>query len=236
MSPKYEPLPRNGETIRLLRLRPSIDKAAPIRSELLEYSLGIAGESHRYEALSYVWGDPGVTRTIIVNEAEFRVTVNLFAALQRLRSAIVDRLLWVDAICINQDDIPEKENQIPLMRMIYGSAANVIVWLGAEAEKSNGAFNFIRLMAEVREDGIEGYDEVYDSEEESSTGDADYGGGDGGDGGGDGGDDDVEKKARYTIVLAPPKPERPVQSEDDYQAVLELLRRPWFRRIWVRLT
>ena len=235
MSPKYESLPRDGKTIRLLRLRPSIDKAAPIRSELFEYSLGIAGESHRYEALSYVWGDPGVTRTITVDEAEFRVTVNLFAALQRLRNALLDRLLWIDAICINQDDIPEKENQIPLMRMIYRSAGKVIVWLGAEAEKSDGALKFIRLMAEVREDGIEGYDDVYNSEEESSTGDDDYD--DAGDNGECGENDvsDVDKKARYTIVLAPPKPERPVQSEDDYQAVLELLWRPWFRRIWVRI-
>ncbi|KAL5360753.1 heterokaryon incompatibility protein-domain-containing protein [Aspergillus floccosus] len=135
-------------------------------------------------------------------------------------------MLWIDAVCINQADIPEKENQIQLMRMIYGYAGNVVVWLGEEADKSDDALKFIRLMAEVREDGIEGYDDVYDSEEESISGDDDGDGGEGDDTGG-------STKAQYTIVLAPKKPQRPTRSDEDHRAVLKLLRRPWFRRIWV---
>ncbi|KAI0012253.1 heterokaryon incompatibility protein-domain-containing protein [Xylariaceae sp. FL0662B] len=111
-------------------------------------------ESIRYAALSYVWGDASVTEDIIVNGTIVPVTVNLAAALKRLRNndILVDsetgdeadednnsgrpRLLplWVDAICINQNDIAERNNQVHRIKDIYGKAQSVISWLGEPDE------------------------------------------------------------------------------------------------------
>jgi hypothetical protein len=55
-----------------------------------------------FEALSYVWGDPLITRQIKLNSQPFRVTENLEAALRRLRHDDRARIMWIDAICINQ--------------------------------------------------------------------------------------------------------------------------------------
>ncbi len=61
----------------------------------------------------------------------FPVTINLKAALRALRQRKKVRVLWVDAVCINQADIPEKNVQVPLMSRLYSGADSVIVWLGA---------------------------------------------------------------------------------------------------------
>lgn len=68
----------------------------------------------KYAALSYCCGDPKSTTTIIVNDIEYAVTVNLANALQQLRSLKVARI-WVDALCINQADDEEKGHQIRYM-------------------------------------------------------------------------------------------------------------------------
>lgn len=89
-----------------------------------------------YEALSYAWGDPAVTRQIIVNERAVNVTVNLAAALRRLRRRYGDRRLWVDALCINQQDNDEKSHQVNLMKDIYAKAPKAILWLGDFSDDS----------------------------------------------------------------------------------------------------
>ncbi|KAF2248538.1 HET-domain-containing protein, partial [Trematosphaeria pertusa] len=83
-----------------------------------------------YEALSYVWGDPGAAEEIICNGQTREVTQNLQDALVRLRLRDEKRDIWVDALCINQADSTEKNHQIPLLSMIFFRARQVIVWLG----------------------------------------------------------------------------------------------------------
>ncbi|KAF1911821.1 heterokaryon incompatibility protein-domain-containing protein [Ampelomyces quisqualis] len=87
-----------------------------------------------FESLSYVWGDPSITKTITCNGHDMEVTVNLANALQRLRGQVQgsSRLVWVDALCINQSSVSEKNVQVPLMREIYSGATGVAVWLGLE--------------------------------------------------------------------------------------------------------
>jgi hypothetical protein len=95
-------------------------------------------DSPFYEAVSYVWGDETNLNTIVCNGVELSITRNLAAALYSLRhrnEAMPPRVLWVDAICINQKDTArEKEHQIPLMRRIYAEAAEVIIWLGNDSD------------------------------------------------------------------------------------------------------
>ena len=84
-----------------------------------------------FEALSYTWGRSKRNRTLIVDGHHcLHITDNLFNALRRLRSTSKTRRLWVDAVCINQDDHEEKNLQVALMGQIYHSATCVNVWLG----------------------------------------------------------------------------------------------------------
>ncbi|KAF5872490.1 putative het-domain-containing protein [Botrytis fragariae] len=142
----YSLLPANGEIIRLLRLLPSEDEAAPLHCELQDYSLRRSTtRAHLYEALSYVWGDPDITLPIFVGKKKFQVTVNLYAALLRLRDHSFERILWVDAICIDQNNNEERRQQVRIMAKIYSSAHRVIVWLGDEEEEGKGALEDIQL-------------------------------------------------------------------------------------------
>ncbi|KAH9233960.1 hypothetical protein K456DRAFT_1772342 [Colletotrichum gloeosporioides 23] len=117
--------------IRLLRLSPHEDDDAPIQCQLFEYSLAKARRkgTHLYEALSYCWGSPTQSQTVFTNEGSLQVTENLHAALLRLRDPALERIIWADAICINQDDLDEKGYQVQLMAEIYARSSCVIVWL-----------------------------------------------------------------------------------------------------------
>jgi hypothetical protein len=84
----------------------------------------------RFQALSYVWGDLKEIGRICVNGGIHEVTKNLYLALLRLRHPVMERTLWVDALCINQMDLDEKRHQIALMPGIYTKASTVIMWLG----------------------------------------------------------------------------------------------------------
>lgn len=97
----------------------------------------------RYEALSYTWGDESIRETIIVNGLRTSVTKNLHSALVNLRFTQRQRVLWVDALCINQDDTEERDNQVQKMGTIYSKASRVIVWLGEQTEESRKAFSMI---------------------------------------------------------------------------------------------
>ena len=87
-------------------------------------------EKPGYEALSYVWGDPKATVPITVNGIIVHATINLVAALRRVRSSVASRTMWVDAISINQKDLDEKTQQILIMGKIYELASSVLVFLG----------------------------------------------------------------------------------------------------------
>ncbi|KAI1102379.1 heterokaryon incompatibility protein-domain-containing protein [Jackrogersella minutella] len=128
----HQKLSNNQTHIRLLELLPG-KLEEPIKCKLAETGLnGIRS----YEALSYVWGNPNETITVSVNDATFRVTRNLHSAMLRLRDSKSSRTLWIDAICINQTDLTEKQHQIEIMREIYRQATSVILWLG-EPQESN---------------------------------------------------------------------------------------------------
>jgi len=84
-----------------------------------------------YEALSYCWGEIGDNLpTILLHGHTFEVTKNLHGALFRLRRHTEPRLLWVDAVCINQKDVQECNSQVVLMDQIYRRATSVVIWLG----------------------------------------------------------------------------------------------------------
>lgn len=99
-------LDRAQFSIRLIRLLPgSFDD--PIRCKLFRKTL--CG-SPPFEALSYTWGDSTDRRPATVNGIEISITKNLAEALRNLRHAEKERIMWADALCINQKDIPERNS------------------------------------------------------------------------------------------------------------------------------
>lgn len=129
----YSPL-ASENSIRLITIQP----------ETSAYGLLICTLSHvefgsrpSYEALSYTWGDNLDHRPIILDGRPFYVGINLFDALHYLRRDDQKKTVWADAICINQDDIPERSAQIQIMPHIYTRADTVIVWLGDEIASQN---------------------------------------------------------------------------------------------------
>jgi hypothetical protein len=93
-----------------------------------------------YDALSYVWGDEKNPDFIDLCESRFPVTRNLAEVLRHLRFPNSERMLWVDALCINQKDEKEKKAQVYSMHRIYNLARSVIAWLGPSNEDSRLAF------------------------------------------------------------------------------------------------
>ncbi|KAI1123474.1 heterokaryon incompatibility protein-domain-containing protein [Nemania abortiva] len=158
---------KRKQQIRLVTLAPGAPDD-PIRCQLSRHSL--ESEDGRFEALSYCWGplDDTVTMTLChedqppsqssssssgddghaerwsphPREQTFNITKNLDQALRHLRDAAAPRTLWVDALCINQGSIRERNYAIAFMADVYARAADVVIYLGAErsGSASFGAF------------------------------------------------------------------------------------------------
>ncbi|KAL8957983.1 MAG: hypothetical protein Q9193_004870 [Seirophora villosa] len=125
---RYPPLPAEGWT-RVLELYPG--------SGHLSCSLAnkkIDDQTLHFEALSYVWGSdpPEKDVSITCNACTLSIRPNLASALSHIRRHSLPRLLWVDAICINQEDAHERSLQVQRMGDIYSSATSVLVWLGED--------------------------------------------------------------------------------------------------------
>ncbi|KAI0413224.1 heterokaryon incompatibility protein-domain-containing protein [Xylaria grammica] len=135
---KYTPLEPSKNQIRLLTLSNG-EWNDRIKCQLHVVSLD---DQPKYEALSYVWGSSNDLVDIDVNGVAFSATRNLHAALRRLREHIPDegsnedsRTLWIDAVCINQNDPEEKRHQVQLMGDIYSQTAHGLLWLGEEPDE-----------------------------------------------------------------------------------------------------
>jgi ankyrin repeat protein len=127
---EYRPIDLQGPSFRLIRLfRGPVGHG--VRCELFDAWLDCEG-GLPYDALSYCWGETEkpYPREIELNGEFLPVTKNLLLALQHLRHPYKDRILWVDAICIDQENVREKGHQILQMTSIYKKAESVVIWLG----------------------------------------------------------------------------------------------------------
>lgn len=140
----YDTLPPSSRepashAIRLLRVHSSdanwkdTDTHQPIRCSLETFPFDTCRD---YWALSYTWGpETGPSHLILVNGQRFRVRQNLFDFLTAFRAPSNDDFyLWIDQICINQGNIPERNSQVRRMGQYYDRAAGVITWLGVGTE------------------------------------------------------------------------------------------------------
>jgi hypothetical protein len=147
-----KPLEATRKEIRRLVLQP-LSAGTTIQCSTETISLF---DEPEYEALSYVWGDASTQKRIIFNGIPFPVTENLAIALHHLQLVDKPRRLWVDALCINQSDTKERNEQVVLMGEIYALAKPVLIWLGETSEESDEAFT---LMTKIGK-GTEATEEI----------------------------------------------------------------------------
>lgn len=137
----YTPIDASKGEIRLIHLLPG-DVDHEINIELVQVSLS-SDPQPRYDALSYVWGREQCQTPALVNGKPFTITSNLDVALRHFRDGAVKKILWVDAVCINQGDTVEKGPQVQMMGRIYSGAARVLIWLGQAADGSDELLDHI---------------------------------------------------------------------------------------------
>lgn len=140
MTAVYDRLPGEG-FIRLLHV-----EAATSRGQTTAYFVTVPVEKNEieYTAVSYTWADPSpVTYLQLQNGQSLPLSQTLmvlFEALQRRQRVFT---LWVDALCIHQEDLAEKASQVKIMGKIYSLASRVLLWLGESSPGSKSAFRFM---------------------------------------------------------------------------------------------
>lgn len=148
--PLYTPLPYPN-SIRLLRIHAG-ETGQRIRCSLqiARFDEGI----QPYEAISYVWLLKKGERSIVCNGHKKNVPMNLFDALERLRYPGRSRLIWVDNLCICQENSTEKNHQVRQMHKVYRNAKRVIVWLGTdEYDEAHSAFAILCALVNTHRQG-----------------------------------------------------------------------------------
>ncbi|KAI1173220.1 heterokaryon incompatibility protein-domain-containing protein [Nemania sp. FL0916] len=173
----YRPLPR--KLIRVFEIEAG-HFSDPIVGRLVHQTI----DGEPYEAVSYVWGDTQDRHDIAIDGATLSITASLHAALTAFRHRPLSgpgdgdgergdsgtdwgigpaqrpvRRLWADAVCINQEDLPERTSQIELMGRIFAGARRVLAWLGWEQGQTNrrhmqDAIRFIHVFMEDPEAGL----------------------------------------------------------------------------------
>jgi hypothetical protein len=122
---QYQPLNHNTSSIRLLGILPNTSPEGYIQCTLKNATVNA-----EYTCLSYVWGPPNKGCVILVNGQQYRVRRNLFDFLEVSRVRHTEKLLWIDALCIDQDNVVERNHQVQQMGDIYSNAKHVLAWLG----------------------------------------------------------------------------------------------------------
>jgi hypothetical protein len=167
-----------------------------------------------YSALSYVWGEASHDDPeLVVNGQPYKVTRSLHAAISYLASSEKDSKLWIDQISINQEDDPEKIQQVRLMSSIFSQARVVIGWLGLPVKSDQLAFNLFRILGSSTSDSTSGSDQVRSLDGESATAQA------------------IRELTEAGLIQDMEYLFHPDSITG--RAAATLCRRPWFRRLWI---
>lgn len=239
----YAPLDKDKSQVRILALKKETGDGAHVRCRLIVIDLDdlqhgknrhLHSPEYQFTPLSYTWGDASNKAKIYIDGRPLEVTAALHVALRRLRrldsnilasdakifelsraETPTETFWWIDAICVNQQDLDERAHQVSLMTQLYRSAKLVNVWLGEKTETTATAMRLVRYI---------GYKPVGLEDERSWT----Y----------------IRKPGQTHRPAGPGKPhvklpiEWIVDSAEEkatnYAALIALFSRPWFSRVWVR--
>ena len=204
-------------SIRLIRL------LAGARNDRIRCEIDIADIDNglAYEAVSYVWGTsehkPSIQISCESGDLELEIPGNLEGALRRFRHPTSTRTLWTDSICINQGDIQERNQQVRLMGQIYRKASTVLIWLGEDVggsrtEQACKCMNLLKdarpRLKKIRISEFEGLSENT-TQVNSFLGVTRRS------------PDDVHRDLGIPLLSSP-----------GFEALLDLLKNPWFSRAW----
>ncbi|KAG7286288.1 hypothetical protein NEMBOFW57_008596 [Staphylotrichum longicolle] len=247
------PLPSAATHIRLIELEPpqvpdlssypAVE--APLKCRIFSVPLT---QLPSFNALSYTWGEDKAARYLHVQPSRaaddgaattfgwLRITPALDEALRHIRQPSEAVRMWVDQICIDQDNIPEKNAQVSAMKDVYSSAGGVLIWLGPSTPHSDWFIERMRALWTVARE--EGLDQLFGTAWRPSG-------------------DHLRRQFVSKVTAAFRAPDQPV-GDESFQRLLgrasaalfgegeihnkkeifrkELrawLRRPWFTRVWV---
>ena len=202
---RYTPLDQTqADAFRLLTLIPG-DDGKLVQCRLTAH---LRHTAPSYRALSYTWGDEAPIQVIQINELDLFVTPNLHSALENFRpkagTETQPQTLWIDFICINQADVLERNRQVGQMQEIFAGADEVLVWLGSASLTISLGFAFIEeLCRRLDQFGIR-------------TG------------------DDVDlSKYKWVDVGKCVEAFLGDDFQDTWNAVAEIMFRPWWQRAWI---
>ncbi|KAJ9644536.1 hypothetical protein H2201_000310 [Coniosporium apollinis] len=200
----HEPTIASQHEIRLVRVLPTpryaVERHCVVKCELYRVSLR---DPPAYTALSYTWGAPGAY-PIWIDGKILHVQENLLMVLRWLRGYDEpERLLWIDAICINQKDPKEKTEQVAMMGQIYQAAHQVLIWLGPFYERT------LAVLDELGRDA--------DAAGVWKVNDAVY----------------SEDHTRLRQLMLRNMHDRGGRKYFYISSIEELLQSPWFTRVWV---
>ncbi|CZR69985.1 uncharacterized protein PAC_19886 [Phialocephala subalpina] len=199
---KYEHL--KGSAFRLLRLLKGDSDS--IQCELFESELPPPEDVGDYAALSYTWGSQSRPCEIMINRSGMEVTKNAYLALRDLRCKEKDRILWIDALCIDQNNKEERGQQVQQMGSIYSKAERVIIWLGEATYDTDYVMRHIQqLEKQLETEGIK----------YASNG------------------SEVPDKQLEKIWSAIVRSLSDAQKDLLVEGLQSLLHRNWFKRVWI---
>ncbi|KAI7240802.1 hypothetical protein KC330_g1057 [Hortaea werneckii] len=148
----YSPLPHPETDIRLLSFIAQDSDTSTLELNIEDFALQNAPP---YAAMSYTWGDPPAQETLLIHDRTFTVRWNCRYMLGQLQKHRPYGYFWVDAICINQDDVAEKNCQVQMMGEIYENAECVFACLGEHADDRSLLFEQLGdLEAAMRAHGV----------------------------------------------------------------------------------
>lgn len=150
--------------IRLLHILPGKPEDV-LQCKCIRYPFGRGyseSPNPEYTAISYTWGDVNQTEPILLNDRKYYTTQNAREVLLYMRSRQTPQVVWIDAICIDQSNIAERDDQVRLMDQIFSNAQQTIVWLGQASEDSDFALAFIPTINQALND-LEGSESVTDT-------------------------------------------------------------------------
>ena len=195
----HKPLGTN--TFRLLKLEegPGIN---------FSFIYATTNDPPQYATLSYTWGDQISEESIHVNGRAFQVTHNLRDALDALlpRIRASRPLLWVDAVCINQEDRVERSSQVRIMRDIYQRSRSVWIWLGNSSNDSDLALQKLKEFATLFFEHSPGAGMLATAETAA-----------------------IILSPKNAQIYGPPGS----STMNSWEAIMALLRRPWWNRTWI---
>lgn len=208
-SSSYRYAPLKDNEIRLIELRPRC-KGPELFASLQHITVDEAAGT--YDALSYTWGTTLASDVLLCGDSYVEITTNLYSALSTLRLESKPRLLWIDAVCINQRDLVERGTQVTLMLQIYQKASTTIVYLGDKSSDSGLAAAYLdKHMWRVRSAMADFMNQRRDAQDST----------------------EIIQICAKSVGSSQEKLFEGFNQTAVQKALMNLLCRPWFRRIWV---